>query len=186
MFIQNKNLANSELVLPGGLVPRGDDEGIFEVPDNIGAVLCETTGWSKTDKPPKKLEEIDPVAALRELRRLRGEGVPPIHQPPPPVTAAPTTPQPPSLVSPAPAPAPTTPAPAAEPMADVPTAEPELESEADSEADDEGPDLTSMTKAQLIDVASEYGIELSAELKKGKVDDLRAYLDKKLYGESEG
>ena len=182
MFIRNENLANTELRLSAGLVAKGDDEGIFEVPDDTGAILIKTPGWSQSDKAPKKSEEIDPVAALRELQRLQGRGEgKPVIQPPQPVTAAPAAsapPQPP--VPPAPVPTP----PAAE---DTPASAQNDAAEVAPDEAEEGPDLTGMTKAQLIETAGEYDVELPADVKKMKVDDLREYLDKKLYGEgSEG
>jgi hypothetical protein len=183
MFIKNENMANVELRLPNGKAPKGDPEGIFEVPDDIGKALCDTPGWAETDQAPQKVEEIDPVAALKELRRLQaaqaGQGAP---VPPAPITAVPSAPKPPVPPAPAPAPAPE-PEPPATDTAETVGPPPDDQNDSGESDPEEGPDLTSMTKNELLATAVEYGIELSAEQKKGKVGDLRKYIDKKLYGE---
>jgi hypothetical protein len=159
MFIQNSNMNGVELRLRNGATVIGDPEGIFEVDDETGLILLQTKYWKETDKAPQQQEDIDPVAALKKLKAMQGSNqtlhTPP--QPPAPVTAAP-----------APAPAPVTPEPA-EPEPPEPPAE-------------EGPDLSTMSKSQLLAVAEEYEIAISPDLRKGKVDNLRAHLDKELYG----
>lgn len=49
----------------------------------------------------------------------------------------------------------------------------------------DGPELEDMTRNQLIEVASEYGVEVDTKLRKGRVDELRNFLDKQIYGETE-
>lgn len=193
MFIQNKNLANTSLRLSNGTSPVGDPDGIFEVPDAIGTALTATKGWTATDQAPQKPEENDPVAALKELRKLaqQGQGLSPaqaLPQPPAPGTVPAPAPQ---SASPVP-PAPTTAAAPSAPVAEVPApppAPPEIETtgpvdEVEETAETEAPeeiDLGPMTKNELLATAAEYEIEVSAELKKGKVENLRAYLDKQLF-----
>lgn len=55
MRIQNKNLANT--VLRG---VRGDAEGVFDLPDALGAVLVKTPGWTAV-KVPRSLSEARPA-----------------------------------------------------------------------------------------------------------------------------
>ncbi len=49
----------------------------------------------------------------------------------------------------------------------------------------DGPELDAMTRNQLMEVAAEYGVEVDTKLRKGRVDDLRSFLDKEVYGEAE-
>jgi hypothetical protein len=72
-----------------------------------------------------------------------------------------------------PPPAPTLPPAPEEPAA----AEPEPE----AEAEEEGPDLESMTKAQLIDTAAEYDVEVDPRDTKAEI---LAQLDKAIYGDN--
>ncbi|MDQ3171090.1 MAG: hypothetical protein M3Q55_13215, partial [Acidobacteriota bacterium] len=53
MLIQNKNLANHPLTIPGefGGTATGSPLGIFTVPDEFGERLCATPGWSRYEGP---------------------------------------------------------------------------------------------------------------------------------------
>jgi hypothetical protein len=160
--IQNKALANTDLTFGGALV-RGDAEGRFEVPDDIAEKLCKTPGWKATDTKPVAEGSVDPVARLRAVTG----GAAPAPTPAAAPAAAPPVAEPPAATI-----APT------EPPAAPPPAEPEVEGSGD-------PDLSKMTKVELLSTAAEYGIELTALQRRMTVDELRAHLDSQLY-ESDG
>jgi hypothetical protein len=174
--IQNHALADCELVI-GGETVRGDAEGRFTVPDEWAAKVLGTPGWRASAIGPEKRSKPDPVAAIRERA-----AAPPQPAPPPPA------PEPePAREDDTPAETPTAkaasePAAAPEPAADAEAAtEPAPADEGGDE--EEGPDLEELDKKGLLAVAEKYGIEVTKAQSRGKVADLRAYLDDQLYGE---
>lgn len=173
--IQNHALAGCELVI-GGQTVQGDAEGRFTVPDEWAAKVLGTPGWTSSDIEPKAPQKVDPVGAIRERAA-------PAPEPPP----APPEPEP----TPEPEPARDDDTPAETPSAKAasePAPEPGPRGEETitpdgEEGEEEGPDLTGMKRAELLSVAEKYGIEVTKAQERGKVDELRAYLDEQLYGE---
>jgi hypothetical protein len=174
MFIMNANMAGASIRLPNGHTVVGDPQGIFEVPDEIGERMTSTPGWEKTDQKPAPVSVPgDPITELRarmdamEKRQSAGEHFAPT--PPAPGASEARNEQ--------------GPAPESEQNDNAEPA-PEGESEGDDEDSEEGPELSDMTKAELFAVAEEYNIEVPAATKR-KVEELRAFLDKEIYGGSE-
>jgi hypothetical protein len=181
MLIKNENLAGTLLRMPSGKTQQGSSKGVFDVSEEDGKMLIETPGWTMTTKAELDAEKAQHGKAKSEAAAAE---------------KADKTVHPAPSVDPGegkPADQPATPPPPAKddkgnltPTEPPPVAETETTEEETPDAEEtEGPDLPSMTKAQLIEVAAEYGVELTAAQKNGKVDELRAYLDQEIYGDSE-
>jgi hypothetical protein len=174
MYIKNKSMKGTELRLRNGVVRHGDPEGIIEIDDEQGNMLLNTKGWEVSEKAPQAPESFDPVAALKRLREEQAGK--PLFAPPSPTAATPGTPSPMD---------PREKLHQDKPTSDKTEEKADSEEQAESEDDETGPDLSTMDRTKLIAVATEYGIKLTAKLKKGSEDELRAFIDNALYGESE-
>ena len=157
--VVNRNMANTELNV-SGKVYMGDATGVYAMEDEHADRVLQMPGWADADAAPVAPEDVDPVGDLRTQ-------VPAAAPPAPAAEAAP----------PAPAEAaPTEPPPAPE---ETPAETPE-----EPEEEDQGPDLEAATSKKALQViADEYGVKLSAKQKKLGVPEIRAILDKEIYGE---
>lgn len=168
--IKNENLAGSPLNV-GGRVYTGDAGGVFAMENAHADQLLATAGWSAAEAAPIPAAKPDPVAALRET-----------------VSSDDIAPPAPGL-----APAPTAP-PAAEPVEEKAAEVPAEEEHAPTEpppaeevpAETEGPDLAQMgSKTKLLAAAKEYGVKLTTAQKKLDINELRALVDREIYGEED-
>jgi hypothetical protein len=165
MLIKNRNLAHTDLNLPGKITVRGDAAGVFDVPDEVGKMLCRTPGWEehRGAQGPVSRAPAAPVAPPK-LATKKVENASAVAQEPQSLGSATVlkthVPNPPPIVVPEPEAAPS-----------APTEE------------EEGPDLDKLNKEQLLAVAKEYGVEVSERWGEKR---LRAVLDKELYGEGDG
>lgn len=67
MLVQNKNLPNAELALPGtnGLVATSNAEGVFDVPEALGAALIQTPHWAEYKAPVAHGVGVRPAGVAR-------------------------------------------------------------------------------------------------------------------------
>ncbi len=184
MFIMNANMAGTSIRLANGHTVIGDPQGIFEVPDEIGERMVATPGWEQTDTKPAPVSVPgDPIAELRArmdaMEKNQGASAGAHFEPTPP---APGTSE--ATEAPAQPEAPATDTAAQEPSEAPETPDTEPAPDGESDGEETGPDLSEMTKAQLLAVAEEYEVEVPAATKR-KVEDLRAFLDKEIYGGGE-
>ena len=153
--IQNHSYANTGLAVRGTTY-QGDAKGVFEMEDTHADQILETRGWAEVSSKVAK-------------------------KPDGPLAPAATPAEPPAASEPAAAPGEPPEPPAEEGSPAAPEA-PVEGTQGGEEEPGEGPDLSAMTtKKQLLDVAAEYGVELTAEQKKLPVDELRKVIDSGLY-----
>lgn len=83
MRIKNRNLAGHDLNIPGIGLKRGDADGQFDVPDEYGAKLCRTPGWTAVaaagEAPPvaAPLPALVPVGAFTQADGPHLDALPP-------------------------------------------------------------------------------------------------------------
>jgi hypothetical protein len=185
--VKNPNFADRDLNVSGTNY-TGDAEGIFEMADEHADKVLGMKGWGESAKAPTAPADFDPVKSLREEVDAAAPA------PPAPGLAPAPTIQPPAPDAPeSPPESPAAPPEAADAQ---PPAETESGGEApasedgEGESDDgegDGPDLeAATTKKALYEIAKEWDVKLTAEQKKGSVEDIRAILDAEIYGGEDG